>query len=169
MQRLFLLLILATTLSLSAVHAATLFNATGVFTDGAVLTGTITLDTTTGLGLSADVFLSAPDANEFLFIQSQFTPTPGVVILQLSPVAFGVPHLILAFPVSDFTGYSGGVMCSPTTCGGSSNLFTGYNTIGIVSGNLAPASTAPEPSAAWLLAGGGTILLAARGRRITRR
>ncbi len=164
MKRLSMLVFSLAFMGAPVMRATSIFTVSGVFQSGAVMSGTITLDTLSGLGTAADVFLTAPDANEFTFIQAQFAPAPGVDILQLSPVAMGVPQLILAFPVADFTGYTGGLLCSPGVCGGSSNLFTGSSADGLVSGTATQISGVPEPSPAWLI-GIGVAGLAVGWRR----
>ena len=141
MNRILLFVLSAVSLGLPVVRANTVFLASGVFQSGAVMSGTITLDTVTGQTVSADVFLTAPDTNQFLFIQSQSLPGPGVTLLQLSPVVMGFPHLLLAFPVADFTGYMGGVICAPGgPCGGVSNLTDGVHFDTLASGTLTPAA-----------------------------
>lgn len=93
-----------------------------------------------------------------------------MTLLQLSPVVMGFPHLLLAFPVADFTGYMGGVICAPGgPCGGVSNLTDGVHFDTLASGTLTPAAApAPEASPGWDLAIGVAALAVARIRVLRR-
>lgn len=164
MQRL-LLLSLTACLAIPAAKAATIFQVNGTFFSGTTMTGTLTIDTTTGLALLSDVTLVGPHAGHFTFIQAQFTPSPGATLLQLGPVAMGVPHLLLGFPVVDFRGYTGGPICIVAgTCSGGSNW---TDTVSVFDGLASGSATAatPEPTSAWLLGIGLTTLGAVRRRR----
>ena len=144
-------------------QASTIFTASGQFQSGATISGTITIDTVTGNALASDIILGAPDAGSYLFIQTEYSPAVGVTILQLSTVAAGDPQAILAFPVNDFIGYTGGTMCAVGgPCGGVSNWTDGTHFDSLASGTL--TAQTPEPSTAWLLAAGLALVAVARLR-----
>jgi hypothetical protein len=142
----------------SAARASTIFNATGLFADGATLSGTIAIDTVLGQATGADLVVSAPDATAFSFVQVQYMPAPGVELVQLDTTPSFPPSLLLAFS-GTLAGYSGGAICSETylACGGISDLNYGAHLDSLVSGSLSPApARAPEPD---LAVGAGLIVV----------
>jgi hypothetical protein len=124
------------------------------------LTGTLTINTTTGLVTADDITITGPDASgpyttlgtQALGIQTGYyffnTTSSGNV-------------LTLQFPTTTLVGYGGGPLCegSPENCTGGTVVAVTYLTvdggspIGLSSGSLAPMST-PEPSVQLLLGTG---------------
>jgi len=97
----------------------TTFSAFGTFSDGSTLTGSLQIDTTTGVALAAEsLYIGAPGSvfiND-IRIQAPNEPFPGDFILQagFGPPGGGPPLFVMALPVSSLIGYSGGPIVSVT-------------------------------------------------------
>jgi PEP-CTERM motif len=136
-----------------------LFDVTGTFDNGSVLSGTATIDTTLGTVTNSDFVVSGPFAATFLNdIYAQEVSSVGYVIFSRDSSNF----LILNLPGGSLVGYQGG---------GISNLSSADNTgsgavIDLVSGQFAaaPSGVTPEPSTLVLL-GTGILSLAGAARR----
>ena len=166
---------LAVLLFTSGLYAApTVFNVNGTFADGTQVTGTVTIDTSTGVVTSGALTLSAPNAATLTTIQAAGPCASGTV-------CFGVYNanlsVTLVFPViQNLVGYSGGNLCSTTTsCSAGSVLYlppAGNPTADLLtSGSLSPAPPAgtPAPPSLWLALAGCIAILAyaLRARRRT--
>jgi len=90
--------------------------ASGTFADSATLSGTLTLDATTGVFTAADLTVSAPVSLVFTFIQSQPCPDPafGDCGVYIGTTATGYPTLDLGFDVSTFVGLNSALIVSVT-------------------------------------------------------
>lgn len=159
------------------------FNLNETLTGNGVATGTLTLDTTTGVFTALNVAVSVSNAfpltpPHFVFTgitrqQIDFGASFGSSVnvgfvdsVQSDP---GIPSeqydLELVFPVSSFVGYGGSALCAaPMPCGvfGFSELtltgpITGLVPTGfeVLSGAVTPAvAVTPEPSGLWLFGTG---------------
>ena len=131
---------------LAGAHLATaatlIFNANGIFADGALMSGTITIDTTAGAATAVNINVTAPDALNLAFIQFQNVVTPTAYELQLGATSVGLPNLDLALPtsgsVNPLIGYTGG---SLTTA--SDLRFSSTHVIVLSSGSF---TLVPEPA-----------------------
>jgi hypothetical protein len=131
----------------------TTFNVTGTFTNGATLSGSIVIDTTTGVVSSGTViaggitftFVNPADfqgsyGSEYL---AQLSTTPG----------FSVPFLDLLFPTGSLIGYTGGDLCSDSDpCSIAQSDLNGLIIVHLSQGSS--STTVPEPSSLLLLTGG---------------
>jgi hypothetical protein len=164
---------LAVLLFTSGLYAApTVFNVNGTFADGTHVTGTVTIDTGTGVVTSGALTLSAPNV-------ATLTTIEGASLCGSGTVCFGLfnAHLsmTLVFPViQDLVGYSGGNLCSTTTsCSADSALYLppAETADRLTSGSLTPAPPAgtPAPPSLWLAMAGCIAILAyaLRARRRT--
>ena len=149
-----------------AAHADTLFNASGTFNDGSNLTGTVTIDTTSGSVTSVNLIVTGVSNFTFVDIVGQQPDrSPSQYFVGVENAA-GTEDFNFALPDSPtgnpLVGYTGGRICSDTSpCSTTSNLYNlQTNTFGsrLSTGTLTAAT--PEPSSILLLSTG---LLAAAG------
>ncbi|MGP8261093.1 MAG: PEP-CTERM sorting domain-containing protein [Acidobacteriaceae bacterium] len=118
--RLFAVAAALVTTSLTA-HADTIndFTASGTFTDGAILSGTINMDVTNGTVLLADLTVGSPLNMTWTDVSSTFTgPEPldpndvfGIVMITPSSDST-LPSLTLGLDTSTLVGYTGGPLYS---------------------------------------------------------
>jgi PEP-CTERM motif len=164
----------------AAAHAdpTVTFAASGTFTSGSALTGTVTYDPVTGTFLTSDLSTTGPNAFSFNNIQGQPCdfPAAGDCELSLTVPGGGFPNLNLVFGLSSFAGYNGGAIGSlddPAQGPGGfvSDIFFDPGppavTDPLVSGALtfvSETSPVPEPSTLALL-GTGTLSLLGFARR----
>ena len=120
----------------SAKAALITFDASGNFADGATLSGTLTINTTTGAATAVDLIVSAPDSLTFDFIQFQGIAGP-VYEIQTGTTATGNPNFDLGLALTTLVGYSGGPIESVAT-GMSSDLR--YNSSDVVAFEHGPAN-----------------------------
>jgi hypothetical protein len=173
-----ILIILATLLLHSAYAAPVLFSATGVFQNGAVLSGVLTIDTATGSAVGADLAVSGIAAHFTTFVLQRTWPPSSPF---LSETIFKNSQstnneLIFLFPPVSLIGYTGGVLCglNPAVCQDQtltylSNFNTqdsnGFST-NFVDLNYGPLQATPEPSTwAMCLIGLAPAMLTIRTRR----
>jgi hypothetical protein len=155
-------LFLSATLAAHADNIVT-FDASGVFQSGSTLSGTLTLDSTTGIFTAVDLFVSSPDTLAFNAVAQLCSyPVAGICTIQSgNGSAYQPPVLVLDVIATSLIGYTGGSIGSETSpdFGYSSNIYfgAGIPDDSLTSGRL---TTTPEPSSIALL---GTGLLALGG------
>jgi hypothetical protein len=86
----------------------TTFDATGTFDDGSTLSGTVTIDVTTGGATAIDLTTSPPDPFSFSTIINQFSTSGRSLIVGDKPA--GNAHLIFDIPEANLVGYTGGTL-----------------------------------------------------------
>jgi hypothetical protein len=138
---------------LFAAKADTIFTVTGTFAGGDTLSGTISINTTSGL-VDSGSFLVAGNTYTFSGFQSV---EGGSEYLAFFTDASG-DHLDIIFPTTSLVGYGGGFLCS-TTLGQTCNDPTQFGNTGtgitfLAQGNAGGTNSVPEPSSLLLLTGG---------------
>jgi hypothetical protein len=154
-----------------------LFTASGSFTDGSTLSGTITIDPTSEIATEMDLFLKGGTAGyvgtlEFKASPPANPPTPpqdaGEVWFQASDS--NSDFLQISILGSDLMGYAGGPLSLvPTSSQGDGTYFylkgdEGSGNLEV--GSLTPSITTPQPTSMTLLTSG---FLAAGGFHFIRR
>jgi hypothetical protein len=137
-------------LFVASADTITTFNVSGTFADSSALSGTITINTTTGAITGASLVIGA---NTYSFLQLAI-PLGSEFFAQFTTTsAFTFPFLDLFFPSASLVGYTGGALC--TSSGPCANP-TQYGAVAGTSIYLTQGSSvaAPEPSALILLSAG---------------
>ncbi len=185
-------LIAAALLAGPALKAASLtFDATGTFSDGATLGGTIHIDTGSGTVTSSDLVITgnaslspitfdtvafgglqegAGGENVWNDIELGASAAPG----------WGIDLIVLLGPATSLVGYTGGDLCAMSTDGSTftcpvteffsryssniENAFTGGPYAFLTSGSLSEPAASPEPASACLLLAGSAALVFWRRR-----
>jgi hypothetical protein len=126
-------------------HVIDVFDLTGAFDNGSALSGTVTIDITTGQATAIDAVADGFGINE---IDTQFPESFGYVV-GTSPSSNNSAHFFLTFADVDLTGYSGGALSTETRV---DDFITDPTTSTfLTSGSATLASTSvPEPST-WAL------------------
>jgi hypothetical protein len=153
-------------LSICCSYAATIvFNVNGSLADGASISGTITINNTTGTATAANLTFGAPDSVNMPLIYGQglafFGALPNNYGLGLQNTA-DTMDFNFVFPTTTLVGYNGG----PIADGNLFNLTTNSPGAGIVTMSLSTVS-APEPTSLALIGSGallGLLLLSQRAR-----
>jgi hypothetical protein len=152
-------------LSICSSNAATiLFNVNGNLADGASISGTITINNTTGTATAANLTFGAPDSINMPLIYGQ-----GLGFFGALPNNYGLGlrnttdtmNFNFIFPTTTLVGYNGG----PIAEGNLFNVTTNSPGAGVVTMSLTTVS-APEPTSLALVGGGllGLLLFAQRAR-----
>jgi hypothetical protein len=174
--RLLSLALLAASAYATVISTTTTYYATGTFAGGDTLSGTITIGS---LGItSEDLMINSGGTTLYTFTGAPTVTyeSPDTVHDFANAVFTGAPILndptltldiYLGVNVPNFSGYTGGPLCSNTfsSCGeGNVSSFSASGDPNMGSGNLDPA---PEPSTAGLLAfaGAGALVMLRRMKR----
>ncbi len=144
------------------------FDVTGTFTDNTTVSGTVVIDTTTGVFESGDLSYLAESFD--VLVLTEDDPLGDAFIFELSTSSGPIPRLAMAIVGDNLVGYSGGPLCSLTVdvCrggGGGVSIYepTNDTNVPLNSGSLAAVAT-PEPSTIAML-GMGLLGFAVAMRR----
>jgi PEP-CTERM motif len=126
------------------------FDVTGTFTDNTTVSGTVIIDTTTGVFESGD--LSYLGESFDVLVLTEDDSAGDAFVFELSTSSGPIPRLVMGIVGDNLIGYSGGPLCSLTdnvcTGGGGGHSFyapTGDTNVLLDSGSLVAVAT-PEPS-----------------------
>jgi len=136
------------------------FDASGIFQSGSRLSGTVTIDTTTGVAESANLLIGAPASLTFTALAAQ----------QYNGIAYNLDFLTSTTRlqlglggVSNLINYSGGTLVA---AGDSEIYYSKSSQDQLVSGSLTlSTSTVPLPASAWLMLSGVAALGVVARRR----
>ena len=143
----------------SRADTITTFDASGTFQSGGTLSGTMTVDVTTGVVQSVN-FTADSQNYTFIVVQIPNSSDNGDFFLENRVTPSALPDLTFGLSDSTLVGYSGGSIGSldQSANGYFSDVeFSSSDIDGLVSGNFTVA--APLPSSAW----GGLALLGGLG------
>ena len=129
----------------------TTFDVSGTFNSGSIVSGTVTLDETTGLFTDAAVTVGSPDSLTFAFANGTFFNNCSIGQCNFAVYSTGGAFFGIAITGNSLIGYQGGHI------GGELVFPSSTPTDFLQSGSLAPT---PEPSSIALL---GTALLGGLG------
>jgi hypothetical protein len=162
------------TIALPAAAANVTFNASGTFSDGSILGGTLTIDTTVGNIVGSDLITTGPSSFTFVNLVNQsFTQVPGDYNVgdrnsdSTEDFDFDLPDP----GQTPLVGYNGGSICSasalcvPGRVGNLFNLALNQGGPFLLSGSLSPAVPEPTPTALISLGLFGLGALGFRRRR----
>ena len=150
---------------LSKADTISIFNLAGVTTTGSTLSGTVTLNVTTGRFTDSSI-KALYNGTTYTYSGAPISTTSGTGYSSIDFAGTGATALYdfdLILPTASLIGYTGGALCSTSsTCGGRVSAvevtLTGSDTAQVTSGTLTPAAAVtPEPSGLVLL---GTGVLA---------
>ena len=144
----------------------TVFQVAGTFTNGATVSGNVTIDTITGAITAADLFYSG-DGLHYTVVGTQGPYDVGSAVAYTAFIGAGGSPSTLGLAIEgssaldSLVGYTGGDLCStnspcliPAETGNEySDWFNSSSTVLLQSGGLVePPTKAPEPSTTALLA-----------------
>lgn len=166
--------LMAVVSGVASADVSTVFDAQGTLTDGAVLGGTMTIDTTTGVLTSADLTLTSPNAGIFSTVDTTGYFSAGDEYLTFvgETTDTTINALRLGLLTTSLVGFTGGNFASldhlsPSTPSYTSDLRDSSGAeIDLVSGSLAeaPEIDAASAGSALTLLLGGLALLRSRER-----
>lgn len=160
--------------AIAVADTITTFDASGTFDNGSVMSGTVTIDVTTGAATGADINIAGPslsatldyihssgadyfDDNSWTLVVSTGQSIDPYIFFYIDTSAAGSKTLV---------GYAGGPLYSNTMLGsdGGSTFINNYPNgyPGLVSGSFSPETDVPEPATYWLMVVGVTCIVGAR-------
>ncbi len=110
MKRLFAIVLLALGSGQAKADVIRYFSATGTFTNGDTLSGTVVLDATTGAVTAADLFASGPDTERFYLNVGNYVTNKISVIAADSPTSNLYPVLVIGTPTPSLVDFTGGLL-----------------------------------------------------------
>jgi hypothetical protein len=143
------------TIALPAAAANLTFNASGIFSDGSILGGTLTIDTTAGFIVGSDLITTGLSSFTFVNIVNQsYTQVPGDYnVGDRNSASTEDFNFDLPDPgQTPLVGYNGGPICSASVfCGDARggnlfNLVLNQGGPSLLSGSLSPAVPEPTPT-----------------------
>lgn len=174
-------LILAAGTQGSAANAAvTVFDVSGAFHNGSLLSGTVSIDTAAGVSspVTALNLTVTTGVNQFAGFSTSMllSDAPfGQGYFQIEAGSFSAPYIKLFLHTGSLVGYTGGPLCSdfniaPAYCGFASVAYAANGAYSaIASGGLTPSivqAAVPEPAAwAMMVAGFGLLGWTVRRRQ----
>ena len=162
-----LLLLWALSLTTTAAYADTIknFYYEGTFASTGTLSGTITIDTTTGVVTDASPFLIGNISYPNTVVPPEVLTFPGETVISFGwETNLAFLQVNLALPVTTLVGYTGSLLCieaRPCPSGDVSNISHELSVDFLTSGSI---SQVPEPSTLAMLAP-GVVTLAGTVRR----
>jgi hypothetical protein len=151
---------------------ATVFQAAGTFSDGATLSGSITIDTLTGTVTSSALTITGSSQFYFDTVVSQQDFGTPLFYTVLTQNPSGQEAFLLGIPLDSLVSYAGGEMCDDSigTCLSSVYYAVSLqNPVSLMDGTLSVATQdASEPTllTAWGLGSVALFLFTARRRKV---
>ena len=141
------------------------FDAAGTFTDSATLSGTVTIDTTTGVVTTVAFKVSTPDSVtlDSIYFQQADYPVAGIYETVADTTATPpYPGIAFGIPLSSLVGYDGGELISDTQPGNGGYVTGLYlSSTDIIALSQGTLSSVPEPSSILVLSTAALVLVAA--------
>jgi hypothetical protein len=148
------------------------FNAEGTFSDGATLSGTVTIDVTTGVATAVDLVVGAPDSLTFTTITFQAANSPvsgdySIIAETSNSILFDI-----YLPTATLVGYDGGPFESNSQAVNglpSIIVYRGDVNVALEEGSLSPSAISTPAPSTLVLALIGAFTAAAAGTTSLRR
>jgi hypothetical protein len=132
---------------------ATVFQADGLFGDGSVLGGTLSIDTNIGTVTASDLTIGAAGTFSTIVLQGNFGPGLGYSVV--ADNAAGTEEFSFGLLTDSLVGYAGGDLCSDRSIGCFSSIYYPISdpstSTSLSSGSLVgPSAATPEPAFLFL-------------------
>ena len=140
-------------MSFASQGRATVFQANGLFDDGSVLAGTLSIDTNIGTVTASDLTIGAAGTFSAIILQGNFRPGLGYSVV--ADNAAGTEEFSFGLLTDSLVGYAGGDMCSDSNIVCFSSIFYPISdpsaSTSLSSGSLVgPFAATPEPAFLFL-------------------